>query len=135
MKTKIQFMLIVFLCGLAINLSAQKGSGKSFSAEDIAKKETEMMTKNLSLTSDQQTKVEALNLKYAQQGEAAMQKMKSGQKPTEEQKSQYKEEFKKTEDAKEAELKEILTTDQYNKYLSNKGDLAKRMDKQKGNHH
>ncbi|MDR0864743.1 MAG: DUF4890 domain-containing protein [Candidatus Symbiothrix sp.] len=134
------FFLLVSL--FTINVSAQKShSHKKLSAEERAVKQTERMTEQLGLTEEQQVKVKALNLKYAEQLESqrkvdkekAVKKSKEeGVKKSKEGVKKCKEGVKKSEEgvkknkegneqrkalreAKNAELKEILTPEQLEK--------------------
>ncbi len=82
------------------------------SADDMAKRQTEQMVSNLSLNDDQKSKVEAINLKYAQQQQAAFQSSNDDRQAR-------MDEMKKMQEAKDTELKGILTSDQYTKYQQN----------------
>jgi Spy/CpxP family protein refolding chaperone len=103
-KLMLAAIAVVFVCSTALGQQRQRPS-----SDDIAKKQTEQMTKNLSLTDDQKAKVDAINLKYAKKQEEAF-------KSSKEDREAKREEMKKTRDAKDSELKAVLTADQYTKY-------------------
>ncbi len=127
MKTKMKLLLMVLLMGTTMSLSAQ--GQKTLTSEDKAKKETEKMTKDLSLTSDQQAKIQAINLKYAKQRDEVMSKQKAEGKMTDAEKQQVKENAQKSVSAQEAEFKSVLTADQYQKYLNNKEAVKEKASK------
>ena len=74
--------------------------------EKMAEKQTAKMTENLSLDEKQAEKVNAINLKYAQQQKGKMKKAKA-------EREARMTEHKKVQEAKMAELKQVLTTEQY----------------------
>lgn len=71
---KFRLIALAVVMTATVSLSAQnKGSGKQqFSAEGMATRQTEVLKKKVDLTADQETKVQAIYLKYAQQREEAM---------------------------------------------------------------
>ncbi len=128
MKTRIQLLLFALLMGVTVSVSAQSqvpAQQKTFTPEQIAQKETERMTQNLSLTSDQQTKVQAINLKYAKQrSEVMAAHPRTGAPLTGPERAQLKADAQKSIAAQQAELKTVLTADQYKKLMTNT-DAAK----------
>ncbi len=123
-KKSIIFMLVSLF---VVSISAQEqGKRQKMTAEERATKQTEMMTKQLTLTADQQTKIQAINLKYAQQMDANMQKAKENEvKDREAMKAQMKTQM----DAKDAEMKQVLTSDQYKQWEEKKQEMKGKMDK------
>ncbi len=87
--------------------------------EKMAQRQTEKMTEHLSLDEKQAEKVAAINLKYARQHQSEMEKGKA-------EREVRKAEHQKVHDAKMAELKQILTEEQYAK-------LEKDQDERKDN--
>ena len=83
----------------------QDGNGPKRTPEERASKMTERMTKELVLTADQQTKMKALLLKHEQDREARMKEEKARMEKT------------------DAEIKAILTPEQYQKYEQKKADM------------
>ncbi len=130
MKTKIQLLLVALFMGVAVNVYAQQqlpAQAKTITPEQIAQKETDRMTQDLSLTSEQQTKVHAINLKYAQQRSKVMEAYPKTSTPlNEEQRDQLKLDAKKSIASQQAELKGVLTADQYQKMVSKADALQKK---------
>lgn len=112
-----------------VGISAQEPQKRQrMTAEERASKQTEMMTKNLALTSEQEVKIKEINLRYAKQAE---EKMASAQNDRESNREAIKNQMK----AKDDELKQVLTGDQYNKWKSERKEFTKkgkeRMNKEK----
>jgi Spy/CpxP family protein refolding chaperone len=80
------------------------------SPEEMAKMETESMKTGLNLTSDQLTKVEAINLKYAQK----MGEMFSQGPPADF--AEMQKNMEEIQKAKRTDLEKVLTADQLKKY-------------------
>ena len=76
--------------------------------EQQADRQTAQMKKQLSLTAGQETAVAAVNLKYAQQLQSALE--------TGGRNRQTMEQVREMNDSKEADLKAIFTADQYKQY-------------------
>lgn len=87
--------------------------------EQRAQKITAWMKSELNLTPDQEPVVQNINLKYAIQNESL--KTSGGGKM-----AKYKK-YKSGQEAKEAELKQVLTQEQFNVYLDKKDDLQEKM--------
>lgn len=77
------------------------------------------MKTNLQLNGDQATQVQNINLKYANK----TQELQTQSMPRKEKMRTLKENDK----AKDAELKHVLTTDQYNSYQTRKDEIRKQM--------
>lgn len=103
-KLMMAAVALMFVCSASFGQQRERPS-----SEDIAKRQTEQMTKSLSLTDDQKSKVEAINLKYAKKQDNAF-------KSNKEEKQARREEMKKNHEAKDAELKGVLSSEQYVKY-------------------
>ena len=91
----------------------------SSTPEERATKLTEWMKTNLQLSGDQVTQVQTLNLKYANKTQELQ-----TQSLSRKQKMQI---LKDNDNAKDAELKDVLTTDQYNNYQAKKEEIRKQM--------
>ena len=121
-RKSIVFMLVSFF---AINLSAQERPKRErISLEDRVSKQTEMMTKQLELTADQQTKIKEINLKYAQQ-------METGRKKVQEKKANERQEMRAQMEsqmtAKDADFKQVLTPEQYKKWQDKQTEVKDKM--------
>ena len=112
---------------LAGLLAAVPAFGQGEDAAQLAKippnvragAQTEFMTKKLSLTPQERTQVEAINLKYANQ----MQPVLEGSGGP----LQRMREAKRIDEAKDAELKGVLTPQQFQGYVAAKEELRKKM--------
>ena len=93
-----------------------RGHGNQ-SPEDRAKRQTEMMKENLSLTAAQEPKVSAINLKYAK-------KMEDVRKITDT--VVQRKTFQNLNKQKEGELKVVLTPDQFKSYLKQVEEMKAR---------
>jgi Spy/CpxP family protein refolding chaperone len=110
LKTGMFFVLVSLF---TLNVSAQKAHDhKKLSAEERAVKQTEWMTEKLDLTGEQQVKVKEVNVKYAEQMESQRKANKEGAKKS---KEEIKAQIKSLREAKNAELKAILTPEQLEK--------------------
>ncbi|MDQ3292625.1 MAG: DUF4890 domain-containing protein [Bacteroidota bacterium] len=83
--------------------------------EDRASRQTKMMSKSLGLTADQETKLQALNLKRINDMQAAREKLNNNGGS---QNNSFSKEAKTLRDSYETQLKTILTPEQYTKYQS-----------------
>lgn len=88
-------------------------------AEEMATKTTEWMKTNLNLNEDQIAQATDINLKYARKN---MDLKKSSLN-----KKQKLQELKSNEDAKEKELKRMLSADQYNTWLVKKKEVKEQL--------
>jgi hypothetical protein len=109
-------LLIVFLFAGNVIWGQKKTSS---TPEERATKLTEWMKTNLQLSGDQVTQVQTLNLKYANKTQELQ-----TQSLSRKQKMQI---LKDNDKAKDAELKDVLTTDQYNNYQAKKEEIRKQM--------
>jgi Spy/CpxP family protein refolding chaperone len=103
-------LAIIFVATLITSSVIAQEVRMRFSAEDIANKLTEQMVTTLSLTNEQKDSVAAINLKYAtQQGEIFRNQAME--------REARRAEIRKLQEEKNAEIKQILTEEQYAKYL------------------
>ena len=112
----LSFLLIPLLT-LVLRVSAQ--DHPMMTPEDKATKTTEWMKTNLKLTDDQVSKVQPINLKYAQ-------KWADMKNSTADQKAKM-DAMKANDAAKDSELKAILTPEQFTAYQSKKDEMKKQM--------
>jgi len=91
----------------------------SSTAEQRASKLTEWMKTNLQLNDDQATQVQTINLKYANKTQGLQTQSLS--------RKQKMQTLKENDKAKDAELKTVLTHDQYNSYQAKKDEVRKQM--------
>lgn len=130
MKTKVStasrnlFLMIsvtaLFLFSSTTIFAQQQGPGKGYgkaTPEERAKRQTEMMKENLSLTAAQEPKVSAINLKYAN-------KMEDVRKITDT--AVMRKTAQNLNKQKEGELKAILTADQFKSYLKQVEEMKAR---------
>ena len=130
MKTRLLSMtrrlsLVVSLAALFVMfgtvVSAQKqGGGMGYgnaSPEDRAKRQTEMMKEKLALNTAQESKVSAINLKYAR-------KMEDVRKITDT--AAQRKSFESFNKQKDGELKTVLTPDQFKSYQKQMEELKAR---------
>ena len=108
--------LITFLFASNVIWGQKKTSS---TPEERATKLTEWMKTNLQLSGDQVTQVQTLNLKYANKTQELQ-----TQSLSRKQKMQI---LKDNDKAKDAELKNVLTTEQYNNYQVKKEEIRKQM--------
>ena len=118
MKTLVKKSLVLMLISLfVISASAQRPDRKSrMTAEERASKQTEMMTKLLDLTAEQQAKIKEIHLKYSQQ--RVEKKKQLG-----EEMKQNREKMKAQMEARNAELKQVLTPEQYEKWQEKRKEM------------
>jgi len=114
-----KLMMIAVLVGMTVAAQAQDKEHKT--AAERAAQRTQHMTKELGLTSEQATKVESINLKYAEQAEAKRAEREADR-------TVARQEGKETRDAFDAELKTVLTAEQYAKWTAKLEERKERQD-------
>ena len=109
-----------------LTLSAAQAQSKSrHTPEERAKAHTERMVKDLGLDADQTAEVEAINLKYAKQGDELRSQRQA-------QATDMKGKGAEMQDARMAEFKAVLTPEQYQKLEAAQATMKeKRMEKRK----
>src|SRR5882672_2392213 len=118
MKKKIVYGLLMSAL-LLLFINAHSQDKMKANPEDVAKKETEWMKTNLKLTDDQTSQAQAINLKYCNK----MHDMQGGSLT----KQQKMEAIKTDQQAKDAEMKNVLSADQYKSYEAKKTEMKKQM--------
>jgi len=120
MKTK-KLLVILFAIMMGVSVAAQANEGKHGKGhqtpEERAKKQTEMMKQQLQLNETQATQVEQINAKYAAQSDQLKQEVKDKMKAQGSQKN--------------AELKAVLTPEQYAKLEQIRKDRKEQMKSKK----
>jgi hypothetical protein len=103
----------------AVTVSAQLEELKNTTPEQRAKALTEMMKTKIGLTPEQTGKVAELNLTYAKKMDPLI---KGSAGPLVRMR-----EMKQINEAKEAELKQILSPPQFDKYLASKEEMREKL--------
>ncbi|ARK12270.1 hypothetical protein A6C57_19100 [Fibrella sp. ES10-3-2-2] len=103
------------------NRAERRGGMASMTPEQRAERQTAQMKKDLTLTAEQETTITALNLKFAQQQQKMM---ASGERNPEA--------MKQAMDARDAELKAVLTKDQFGQYEKMREEQRNRMREGRG---
>ena len=110
------FLLIVVAAGAQNEMEKLKNS----TPEERARLQTEMMKVKLGLTPDQTPKVAAINQKYAQRMEPII---KGQEGPL-----MRLRQMREVGQAKEAELKGVLSPEQFQKYLAEKQEMREKFE-------
>ena len=103
------------------NRADRRGGMASMTPEQRAERQTAQMKKQLTLTAEQETTITAINLKYAQQSQKMM---ASGERNPEA--------MKQAMDAKDGELKAVLSKEQYQQYETMREEQRNRMREGRG---
>lgn len=102
--------IIVMLLALAPMMAFAQQAKPKKTVDERVEAQTERMAKDLNLTQEQQAQVAAINKKYVDQA-----RERKAEAQTD--KEARREEAKQSADAHEAELKAVLTEEQYAKHL------------------
>jgi Spy/CpxP family protein refolding chaperone len=110
--------LAILVSIFALNISAQgPGGGRQMTEEDI-KERSENTAKTLGLNKDQHKKIEAVDMDFYNKMQIERQKMRSaGGPPAEGDRQAMREKMGKMMDDRNAQYEEILTPDQYKKFI------------------
>lgn len=118
-----KLMIIALLASMTVAAQAQEKDRKT--PQERAKLRTEHMTKELALSPEQQAKVEAINLKYADRVEAVRAEREA-------ERTAKRDAAEAMHAAHDAEMKAVLTADQYTKWVAKKQEAkAKHLEKRK----
>ncbi|MBT9187684.1 hypothetical protein [Zobellia russellii] len=136
-------ILIALVCMVGLTAMAQREKGhhgrdgmKDLTAEQIATLHTKKMTLALDLTPDQQAKMKAINLDEAKQRKAKLEERKAQReegerkKPTSEERYAMQNAKLDKMIARKAQMKEILSTDQFEKWQKMNHKKGKRHSKE-----
>ena len=107
------------LTGLLFLVNITYAQKKTSNPVERADKLTEWMKTNLQLNDDQVTQVQNINLKYANKTQGLQTQSMS--------RKDKMQTLKENDKAKDAELKNVFTTDQYNAYQAKKDEIRKQM--------
>jgi hypothetical protein len=118
-KTSIALVAAVGSLLFALIASAQLADLKNTTPEQRAKALTEMMTTKLGLSPEQTSKVANLNLKYANKMEPLI---KGSEGPFAKMR-----EMREVNEAKQTELQQILTPQQFQNYLASKEQMREKL--------
>lgn len=118
---KYLYLLLIALLSCALVQAQAPEELKNTTPEQRAKVQTDLMKTKLQLNEEQTAKVGAINLKYAKQMEPVV---KSGGGKL----AKYRQ-AKKINEQKEAELKQVLTTEQFETYEAVKETMKEEMKK------
>lgn len=125
---KIILMSIVLIAFVATAFAQQPGQGRGAkSPEERANNQAQRLTKELSLSADQSTKVKTVLLDTEQKREAIRSKYSGSQD-----KSAMRTEMQTLKGQKDSQLKQLLTPEQYSQYQSMQ---AERQNKRPGGGH
>ncbi len=115
-----KLFLVSSLIGLmVITAFGQKQNKKNMNPERMAKHQTEMIKEATGIDAATTAKVDAINLKYAKEM-AALRKKTTDRKA-------MREPMKALNEKKDAELKKVLTDDQFKKYQTAQEEMRKKM--------
>ena len=107
------------LTGLLFLVNITSAPTQTSTPAERADKLTEWMKTNLQLNDDQVTHVQNINLKYANKTQGLQTQSMS--------RKEKMQTLKENDKAKDAELKNVFTTDQYNAYQAKKDEVRKQM--------
>ena len=124
MKSKIT-LLLVLLFAVAVNTQAQPGQGGRRTPEERAKMMAQRLTDSLKLSTDQQTKIEAVYVESNKASDKLREGLAPGTRPE-------KADMDKINNARDEKLKIILTEAQY-KRLKDELEPAMRRPRPSGN--
>ncbi len=113
-------VIAALLIASALTATAQLDKLMNTTPQERAEAQTAFMQTKLALTADQTPKVAALNLKYAQKMDPII-KGSSGPLMKMRQMNEVNQE-------KEAELQQLLSADQFQKYLASKEELREKLE-------
>jgi len=108
---RLGFFLLFAIVFATVSVAQNRGMG-NVDPKEMAQRQTEELKKALNLNKDQEKKVLALNQKSAEQMSALREEMMSGGGDRE----AMREKMTKFREEQTAEMKKILTEDQYKKY-------------------
>ena len=117
---KILTLLMMLIAGsFSHQATAQTTERTPLTSAERAQKWTDWMKKELTLTAEQEPKIHAINVKYADQMDDI--KAEEGDR-----RSKFKE-VRETNKAKDEELKAVLTPEQFTKYTEKKQERQQKM--------
>lgn len=119
---KITLLTTLFVLFLSVASYAQdRGSRERMSSEERAKKTVEQLNKELTLTAKQQSELETFYKTSYKKRQDIMSKNRDNR-------DAMREQMKKSQQENEAELKKVLTADQFKKHQANEEKRKKEME-------
>lgn len=100
--------------------------------EEMAQMKTDRMAQKLELNASQKNQLQALNLRHAQEMKAMRESHKAAGEKTAEDRAKMQEARKASHDNWQAELKSILTTEQFAKYEADHDEMKSSMKHKRG---
>jgi Spy/CpxP family protein refolding chaperone len=108
-------IVLVLVCLFTLTVSAQRADRNSrMTSEDRASRQTEVMTKHLELTEEQQAKIKEINLRHSQQ--EAVNRDEQGNRG-EGRRAQM--------EARDAEYQQVLTPEQFEKWQEKRSEMGR----------
>ena len=107
----VTLLMSIFCAGVSFAHGHQKGQKMKGTPEERALKRVEMMKKSLDLTPDQVTKLQAVQTQFAKDREQAQ--------------KNNRQDMKAPREAYDAQVKSILTPEQYQKYQAQRKEMKK----------
>lgn len=114
---KIVILLFVSLFAVSGVFAQQRPKRERFKPEELAKRQTELLVKELGLSDEQKEKIYEINLKFAQPSEQKAEKID---------REKRREEFQKRHQEKTDSIKALLTDDQKVKFDKHQKDRQNR---------
>jgi periplasmic protein CpxP/Spy len=111
-----------------------KGDRAQKTPEEMAQMKTDRMAQKLELSEAQKNQLQALNLRHAQETKAMRESHKAVGEKTAEQRTQMQESKKASHEEWQAELKGILSAEQFAKYEADKAEMKEKHGEGKKGH-
>lgn len=133
MKKIVFWMFALLLMSSAVMAQGNRRGGAPMDAKTRAERLTERMVKEYSLNNEQKQKLQVANLAWVEKMNAnqvarpGQQKNEKAAKMTKEERDKRMAEMKKSREEYDAQLKKILTKDQYDAYTKKQAEREKQM--------
>lgn len=133
MKRIVFWMFALLLMSSAVMAQGNRRGGAPMDSKTRAERMTERMVKEYSLNNEQKQKLQVANLAWVEKMNAnqvarpGQQKNEKAAKMTKEERDKRMAEMKKSREEYDAQLKKILTKDQYDAYTKKQAEREKQM--------
>lgn len=133
MKRIVFWMFALLLMSSAVMAQGNRRGGAPMDSKTRAERMTERMVKEYSLNNEQKQKLQVANLAWVEKMNAnqvarpGQQKDEKAAKMTKEERDKRMTEMKKSREEYDAQLKKILTKDQYDAYTKKQAEREKQM--------
>lgn len=133
MKKIVFWMFALLLMSSAVMAQGNRRGGAPMDSKTRAERMTERMVKEYSLNNEQKQKLQVANLAWVEKMNAnqvarpGQQKNEKAAKMTKEERDKRMAEMKKSREEYDAQLKKILTKDQYDAYTKKQAEREKQM--------